>query len=231
MRLGVALDFDGVLFDTYWFLPHLLASRAFSRGIDPLVLLLLDDILEAVGVWDRDPVYRLVGLGELQEDVWAARIAYSRPTGVHEILWLLRGLGLRIYIVCGSDATRWEKWRRVALYGLHTLVDDIVVYEPGGLGDALETLVEREGLERLVYVDDKPVNTCAAASVERVEPILYRFRPPYPLALAWRGAACGRVAGSPGELLETILEVLGARDPATPHHRSAQRGVVNARWY
>ncbi len=228
MKLGVAFDFDGVLFDTYWFLPSLLAREALSAHHDPLLLEILDDVLEGMGVWDRGLIYRVLGLDDLYEKMWCARIAYARPTGVASLLWRLRGLGIRLFIVCGSDASVEDKLRRLRVYGVDMLVDDIVVYEPGGLEESLKRLVGDSALDMLVYVDDKPGNTCTAARVERVKPVLYRYRPPYPFSFAWRGPHCGRTASTPHELLDAILELLGARDPATPHHSSAQRGLVNA---
>ena len=122
----------------------------------------------------------------------------------------LRGMGFRVYLVCGADATVSEKLRRVELYGARLVFDDILVYEPGGLGDALRRLVEREALDLLVYLDDKPGNTCTAASVERVIPVLVKGRPLYPSGFAWRGPHCARVVAvrETESLVEAVLEAL-----------------------
>ncbi len=210
MRVGVAFDFDGVLYETYSAAVRVLRGFEEARGFPPYSLLQVEDSLEALGVWDRRPVYGLLaGEPGLHDALWAARVAWG--SGSLEAPARLRGMGLRVYLVCGADATRWEKLRRVEIVGARLVFDDILVYEPGGLAEALEGLVEREGLEALVYLDDKPGNTCAAAGVERVAPVLVRGpRPGYPSGFAWRGPHCARlvVEPHPEDMVLGVLEVL-----------------------
>ncbi|WP_048191539.1 hypothetical protein [Pyrolobus fumarii] len=212
MKLGVAFDFDGVLYDTYWFMPSLLAELATALRLPPEILQHLEDIAEYLGAWDRRRAYSVFNLPPLIHDViWVSRVALGRPTGVVDLLWKLRGLGVKLYIVCGADATRDEKMRRVEAYGVNMLVDRVVVYEPGGLRDALKNLVEDEHLDKLIYVDDKPGNTCIASSVERVESIRFAYRPPYPRGYAWSGYSCGERVATPEELLQAILDLIARR--------------------
>ncbi len=210
MRVGVAFDFDGVLYETYRAAVRVLRGVEEARGLPPYSLLQVEDSLEALGVWDRRPVYGLlVGEPGLHEALWATRVAWG--SGSLEAPVRLRGMGLRVYLVCGADATRWEKLRRVEVVGARLVFDDIVVYEPGGLAGALEGLVEREGLEALVYLDDKPGNTCVASSVERVAPVLVRgARPLYPSGFAWRGPHCARLVVEPrvDDIVLGVLDVL-----------------------
>lgn len=220
MRVGVAFDFDGVLFETYRPVAELLSSIEASAGIPRGSLLAVEDVAEVLGVWDRRRLYEALGVGAwLHEHLWLSRV--SGGSGSLATPMRLRGMGFRVYLVCGADATRWEKLRRVELFGARLIFDDILVYEPGGLRDALESLVEREALDRLVYLDDKPGNTCAAASVDRVVPVLVAYKPPYPMRLAWRGPHCARLVTPPGELEEAVLHALEEerRRQTRLHHR------------
>ncbi len=213
MRLGVALDFDGVLYDTYP--PAAAVLRAYEErlGLPHGLLLRLEDAAEALGAWDRRPLYRTLGLPEeLHEEIWAARVS---AVGSLSLPMRLRGMGLRVYLVCGSDATPSEKLKRVELTGARLVFDDIVVYEPGRLHEALEGLVRRESLHLLVYVDDKPGNTCMASRVERVRPIHVAYRPPLPDAWAWRGHPCAPTT-THDKLEEAILEALTSAEAGNP---------------
>ncbi len=210
MRIGVAFDFDGVLFETYEAVVEALAAVEASRGLPPGSLLAVEDVAEALGVWDRRSLYEALGLGSwLHEHLWVSRVAGGR--GSLAAAMRLRGMGFRVYLVCGADATPLEKLRRVELYGARLVFDDIVVYEPGGLGDALRALVERERLDKLVYLDDKPRNTCIAAGVGRVTPVLVAYKPRYPAGFAWREPHCAAVVAGRGELEEAVLEAIGRR--------------------
>ena len=212
MKVGVAFDFDGVLFETYGAIVAALASLEASRRLPRGILAHVEDVAEALGVWDRRGLYEALGVGSwVHEYLWIARVAGGK--GSLSLPMRLRGMGFRVYLVCGADATSLEKLRRVELYGSRLVFDDILVYEPGGLRDALAGLVEREGLDRLVYVDDKPGNTCIAAAVERVVPVLVSYRPLYPAGFAWRTAHCAPYTARREELELVILEAVRVHPP------------------
>ncbi len=78
MKLGVAFDFDGVLYETYRAAMLALREVEASRGLPFDSLLSVEDVLEALGVWDRRRVYGALGVGGwLHEYIWVSRVAWG----------------------------------------------------------------------------------------------------------------------------------------------------------
>lgn len=202
-----ALDFDGVLVDSYSCLPAVYRRLAEALGLSEdarekfvATCMRLEDEFDARQVYDRRALLKRAlselsisvpdsRLEELVELYWRERIARTVVrNGVVDALQTLNHLGVRLVILCGNDGERGRKRARIISSGLSAYFDEIIVVGddvPSRI-EALKSLMRRHSTDpsETIVVDDKPapLNEIAPLRVLRA-----RVRFEGPLRLAWMG--------------------------------------------
>ncbi len=171
MEIGVAFDFDGVLVNSYrdiedfYYndLPRIIDID--SRLIDYIIY--MEYVAEAVGWLREDWWFKTIpSLTEESYDVlitryWEKRIGSTiLNPGIAEVLEYLRKQGIKLFSVSFRDEIYGLKRYRIELSGIDRYLDGILVVgeDVGSRSEGLSLLIEEYGLDKIIYVDDKPLN-------------------------------------------------------------------------
>jgi len=169
----IVFDIDGVLIDSYRGV-EVFYKRDLPRitGIDPHYsdyLLYLEMIGETIGWLREDWWFKYIpGLDEELYDklitrYWERRIEYQTTTpGAKPVLSMLKKAGVKLYSVSYRDDIYGLKKYRIMLEGLDKYFKEIIVAgeDVSSRIDGLRLVMNREADDRVIYVDDKPLNLC-----------------------------------------------------------------------
>ncbi|RLG80147.1 MAG: haloacid dehalogenase [Thermoprotei archaeon] len=228
MKIGVVFDVDGVLLDSYRgieefyevYLPRIAGvNHALSS-----YLVYMEYLGEAIGLlrdqWWFDAV---PGLTEELYDAlitkyWEVRISNTTlEPGVPEVLERMRGKGYLLFSVSYRDEIYGLKRYRLEAAGLKNLFDEVVVVGEDGVSnrcEGIKYLQAKHSLDRVVYVDDKPLNLyrISIAAGDSIVLVHYRFK--HLVEFPWKNP--GRLFKEVHSLyeLESLLDRMFSREEA-----------------
>jgi len=198
----LALDFDGVVADSYSCLPDVYDElikrlRRPNRGFLKSVLIELEDILDYLGVWSIMPKIweLLLNLDaeealKLYEEYWKLRVRCTKVNnGLYDVVESARRMGFKPITLSGCDDSTRRKKARIQALGVYELFDYHIVYgcesRYKSLEEAILSLLPES--EILVYVDDKSSNLNRLANIPTEALVIVRavFKPPFYHAYSW----------------------------------------------
>ncbi|ADV65197.1 HAD family hydrolase [Desulfurococcus mucosus] len=169
MKLAVALDYDGVLVDSYRGIPvfYIMDLPVLTGAASDYArqLLYLEYLAEGIGLlreelWPRYiPGFSLSLYDELITRYWERRMEYSHPLpGVRHALKLLMENDVDLYHVGHRDDIYGLKEHRVEVDGFSEYFKTLYIVEENTRSRLSALLEILEDYDAVVYVDDKPVN-------------------------------------------------------------------------
>lgn len=203
--VAIIFDIDGVLVDSYRGVP-VFYKEVLPRLIDISEyeadrLIHMEMLADATGLlredwWNKIPYIRPV-YDELLTKYWETRIDHSElEPCTHHVLRILRSKGVILSSVSYRDDIIGLKKYRISTFGLsHYFGENILVVgeDVESRYEGIISLIEKHGVDKAYYIDDKPLSLLKIGRERPNELVLvrYMFRnnsvPGYP----WGHKYCG----------------------------------------